>query len=212
MGFARILLVSVLLLSVVQSALVKHNRAEPLGWEILSEKDTTNVKSSITFYLKHKNVEILKATVGAVSYPYSPSYGKYLSRDQLADLISDETAIQKVMGWLYSQGVFKDQIELLHTKDVIKVRNLDITTIEKMMNVPLSLYKSKFTQDVIARSAYHYNVPTGIMQYIDVITGVSDFPTLFKRDKPFYNSYMDRINKAVIESDFGDLSSVSAPY
>eukprot|EP01112_Ceratiomyxa_fruticulosa_P005706 TRINITY_DN1655_c0_g1_i5.p1 TRINITY_DN1655_c0_g1~~TRINITY_DN1655_c0_g1_i5.p1 ORF type:complete len:736 (+),score=147.15 TRINITY_DN1655_c0_g1_i5:518-2725(+) len=192
MSSLRVLLLSIfaliVLVSCTQSSnLVAHNRGDYLGWEEIVQSGNLDesILTTITFYLKHRDVEEMKEMVKAVSYPKSQSYGKYLSREEVAKFVSQpQDVIEKVLSWIYQKGVPQENVELLHTKDVIKVRNLTPSMIESMMSVPLVLYKHNTKHITLARSPYHYILPDEISQHVDLVRGVSDFPIISSRNRP----------------------------
>ncbi|PNI79563.1 TPP1 isoform 3, partial [Pan troglodytes] len=84
-----------------------QRRTLPPGWVSLGRADPEE-ELSLTFALRQQNVERLSELVQAVSDPSSPQYGKYLTLENVADLVRPSPlTLRTVQKWLLAAGARK---------------------------------------------------------------------------------------------------------
>eukprot|EP01113_Clastostelium_recurvatum_P024683 TRINITY_DN2946_c0_g1_i1.p1 TRINITY_DN2946_c0_g1~~TRINITY_DN2946_c0_g1_i1.p1 ORF type:complete len:771 (+),score=171.84 TRINITY_DN2946_c0_g1_i1:2082-4394(+) len=180
MGACLLVLAFAYLTTLCQGLL--HDRAQHLGW---LEVDLPHPPSTITLYLKHSdNVQKLDTLVRSVSYPDSPAYGKYFTLEEISTLISPSQAqVDTIMDWLQTNGVRADQIELLASKDVIKVRRVPHEIVSLLFGVPMATYQHPRTKMIVTRSPHHYTLPRHVEPLLDLVRGVADFPMVAHKQR-----------------------------
>ena len=67
---------------------------------------------SVLFVVKHKNLDQLEQTALRVSDPFSKSYGKYLSRKQVDEMVDNKEARTLLSEWLLASGYLLDSPKL----------------------------------------------------------------------------------------------------
>ncbi|KAF6334558.1 tripeptidyl peptidase 1 [Rhinolophus ferrumequinum] len=76
----------------------------PPGWLSLGRVDPEE-ELSLTFALRQQNLEKLSELVQAVSDPSSPRYGKYLTLEDVAELVQPSSlTLHTVQKWLLAAG------------------------------------------------------------------------------------------------------------
>eukprot|EP00007_Cunea_sp_BSH-02190019_P008949 CAMPEP_0174239518 /NCGR_PEP_ID=MMETSP0417-20130205/14990_1 /TAXON_ID=242541 /ORGANISM="Mayorella sp, Strain BSH-02190019" /LENGTH=707 /DNA_ID=CAMNT_0015318467 /DNA_START=134 /DNA_END=2257 /DNA_ORIENTATION=- len=135
----------------------------------------------LTIFLRQRNLDELTALVHDVSHPRSPNYGRYLSQDELTDLISPSAeSLDVVSAFLLKNGA--TSMELVANRDVMRV-HLPLHRVEEIFSVRYTAFVAAHdAQHVIFRSAEHYRLPEQLLPHVDVVLGISDFtPTSVAR-------------------------------
>ncbi|KJE98114.1 hypothetical protein CAOG_08132 [Capsaspora owczarzaki ATCC 30864] len=127
--------------------------------------------------LQQSNVDIVNAKFHSVSNPQNADFGKFLTREELRQLVAPSAeTIESVVAWLSANNVVG--IEFTHSNDFIRVR-LTPAQIEQLFNVELFQYQSASNPEVsIVRSATHAVVPSVVAKYINLVHGFTHFPIL----------------------------------
>lgn len=146
------------------------------GWVKLDKvKPDTELK--ITFALKQENVEHLENILLKVSDPDSPFYGRYLTIEEITDLVSpSDEAIKIVQTWLKRKGVH--DCDLTMNRDFLECTLPCKTAEEILQGTVFSYFKHEKLSTPIIRSDSRYYVPSLISQYIDFVGGVHRFPNV----------------------------------
>eukprot|EP01097_Dermamoeba_algensis_P008398 TRINITY_DN55_c0_g1_i1.p1 TRINITY_DN55_c0_g1~~TRINITY_DN55_c0_g1_i1.p1 ORF type:complete len:592 (-),score=168.93 TRINITY_DN55_c0_g1_i1:198-1742(-) len=142
--------------------------------------------------MKQRNLEKLESVLMSVSDPDSENYGRHLSIEELSELIAPpKEAHDEVIAWLQERvnslgGSFSRHVQVRRNKvgDYMFVC-LPSYMAENIFKVQFSHFshRSDKTKKVgktqaILRSKIPYKLPTHLSQYVDSITGLSDFPLL----------------------------------
>ena len=146
------------------------------GWEQLDrvEKDTV---LELSFALKQENLDELEKLFWEVSNPDSPSYGKYLTTDEITEMIAPRySTVRVVEQWLKSHGV--TQCQLVANSDYVNCQ-MTRQTAERILTGAVFFYfrHDKHDQKVI-RSASRYYIHSYVAQYLDFVGGVHRFPAV----------------------------------
>ena len=102
----RAALVLCLALCVVSSLalVIKPTHKRPLGWK----RDGEPAKSHpirLQFALKQRNMDLVEETLLRVSDPREPTYGEWMSLEQLTEMIApSHSEVQLVLTWLENFG------------------------------------------------------------------------------------------------------------
>lgn len=149
------------------------------------------VKFSI--YLKQSNVAQLESLFWEVSNPLSTEYGKYLSMEQITDIVapSDES-ITDVIKWLNEKSV--NNIRLVQNKDVMVV-SAPASTVEDMFNIKLEVFYHKKSGKSIVRANTMYTLPSHLYDEVDFVLGLSNFP------KIDHNKHSSALTRAMAEEE-----------
>eukprot|EP00003_Mantamonas_plastica_P016728 TRINITY_DN2797_c0_g1_i1.p1 TRINITY_DN2797_c0_g1~~TRINITY_DN2797_c0_g1_i1.p1 ORF type:complete len:577 (-),score=172.75 TRINITY_DN2797_c0_g1_i1:76-1806(-) len=150
----------------------------PDGW-VQGEPADRDQEIVLTIALQGENDEELKNLVDEISDPFSPTYGDYLSVDQLIRLTSaPETTIAAVSEWLsefVSTSERNQRINLVDTGDVFHVK-LPVHAVEKMLQTQYFVYQHKDTGMQVVRGSNTYSVPVEVAKHIKFVGGVHRFP------------------------------------
>lgn len=123
-------------------------------------------KLSLTFALKQQNLERLSELVQAVSDPSSPRYGKYLTLEDVAELVQPSAlTLRTVQKWLSAAGA----------------RNCDSVTTQDFLTCWLSVRQAEWlllgaefhryvggpAKTHVIRSPHPYRLPQALAPHVD---------------------------------------------
>ncbi|XP_067157348.1 tripeptidyl-peptidase 1 [Apteryx mantelli] len=127
----------------------------------------------LTLALRQRGTERLAQFVDAVSDPRSPRYGRYLSLEQVRDLIQPSLAtLMAVLKWLQSQGV--GSCRSVSTLDFLECR-MPASTAERLLP-GAEFHRYVKGRRSVVRSPLPYNVPEELAEHIDFVGGLHRFP------------------------------------
>ena len=115
------------------------------------------------------------------SNPREPKYSQYLSREEIADILSPGGhREQLVRDWLQSQGFSAEQITGVETKDVIYLNAL-VGQVEEAFGVHYEVFQHVGPRArQLWRSPVPFSIPLAMKDHIQMIHGIHDFPPLRK--------------------------------
>jgi len=129
----------------------------------------------VTIALKQRNLDKLNAIFWSVSDPASPSYGKYLTNDEVTELVSaSPETLKTVISWLQQNEISGSQIEIGGNGDAIFV-TAPRRYVERLFKVNLQTYQAP-SGKILTRSIQPFRLPPNVARHVDVVLGVSDFP------------------------------------
>eukprot|EP01119_Soliformovum_irregulare_P003789 TRINITY_DN14857_c0_g1_i1.p1 TRINITY_DN14857_c0_g1~~TRINITY_DN14857_c0_g1_i1.p1 ORF type:complete len:713 (-),score=198.18 TRINITY_DN14857_c0_g1_i1:20-2158(-) len=168
----KTILHTILLFGLIAEVLAGHHHSGVNNWQRLNREDPeTQIKVKIA--LKQRNLDKLEATFWSVSDPDSPSYGKYLTAEQIGDMIAPaQECIDQVKQWLNEYGV--TEIDEVRTRDLL-VAKMSVGLAEKIFAVPMYRHVNAKGRHMI-RSTESYHLPSHVSQHIDLVLGISDLP------------------------------------
>jgi tripeptidyl-peptidase-1 len=146
------------------------------GWTEANIAVPSDAEMHLTIALKIRNADQLEAKFWSVSDPDNADYGKYMSLQQLADLIAPSASdIAVVRSWLNSHGI--TSIETVVTKDYLTVV-APVSVVEKMFEVEVRYFKNinRKSETMLLRSVVPYSIPKHLSNVIDVVFGLTSFP------------------------------------
>ncbi|PRP86479.1 hypothetical protein PROFUN_05261 [Planoprotostelium fungivorum] len=142
----------------------------PEGWSATQKRDGGDAPLTLTIALKQRNMEKLDLILTQVSDPTSPQYGRYLTREQVIDLVAPTSdSILQVTQWLRSQGASPTDIHLHESKDFIDV-TLSHSAAERMLETTFVSYIHTTGRRAV-KAANSYSVPHEISSLIDFVSG-----------------------------------------
>nr|KAF6394643.1 tripeptidyl peptidase 1 [Molossus molossus] len=160
-----------------------QRRTLPPGWVSLGRADPEE-ELSLTFALRQQNLERLSELVQAVSDPGSPRYGKYLSLEDVAELVRPSPlTLRTVQKWLLAAGA--RNCHSVITQDFL-------TCWMSVRQAELLLSGSEFHRYVggpaethVVRSPHPYQLPKALASHVDFVGGLHRFPpTSSLRQRP----------------------------
>jgi len=158
-----------------ERTVIYERSGAPRSW-ILQERapDTEFVVFNIA--LKQRNLDVLFAKVWEVSDPKNEEYGKHWTRDEVLSLVSPpERERAVVFEWIRSES--PSALDIVDVKDMVDAIRVvaNVRYVEKLFNTKMMRYKHK-TGDIRTRHMGEYSIPSEVNQYIDMVTGIADFP------------------------------------
>jgi len=125
--------------------------------------------------LKIQNEDILEEKFWAVSDPTNPSYAKYLTMKQVAEIISPaKSTVEDILTWLESFGV--TNIDIPYMSDYI-VAQVPVNIAEALLSTQFFYHQHKSGTQLI-RSSGPYYVPLSLSSHIEFVGGVLRFPKM----------------------------------
>ncbi|KYR00811.1 peptidase S8 and S53 domain-containing protein [Tieghemostelium lacteum] len=135
-----------------------------------------SVEVDLTIGIKQQNTKELEDFVMQVSQPDHQNYGKYLSFQEVKDMVSPEQeSIEAVQNWLESEGVTNHY--LTNSGDFIKA-SVSTGVAEKILDVKYHRFIHKQSKMSFIRSMDPYTVPDEVSKHIDFIGGVNHLPQM----------------------------------
>lgn len=146
------------------------------GWRIKHRVEPTKILQ-LTFAVKQRNTKTLERLLLEVSDPNSPIYGKYITVEEITNLVSpSRQALFVVTKWLSKHGV--ENCKGTMNKDFL-VCEMRRDTAENLLTGSVFYYfqHDEYRKTVI-RSPSRYYVPKPISKYLDFVGGLHRFPAL----------------------------------
>jgi len=146
------------------------------GWKMLDRVEPHKTLE-LSFALKQENIEQLEELFWEVSDPDSRIYGKYLTTDQITEMIAPSFETYSLIDkWLKNEGVV--DCDLVANKDYMNCR-MPCKLAEKVLTGAVFFYfrHDKYHKKVI-RSTSRYYIPEYIAENLDFVGGVHRFPAV----------------------------------
>lgn len=145
-------------------------------WRVADVADSSDSNLALVFAVKHANVDQLEELLMAVSDPYSPHRGKYLSGDQVRSLTTDRAALQTVVKFLV--GYSGVEVDSSSTESFIRVRATKEAA-ENMLGTQFTRFESEATGNIIYRTPAYF-LPEEVATAVDFVAGTVNFPSTTK--------------------------------
>eukprot|EP01126_Amoeba_proteus_P054977 TRINITY_DN6791_c0_g1_i9.p1 TRINITY_DN6791_c0_g1~~TRINITY_DN6791_c0_g1_i9.p1 ORF type:complete len:567 (+),score=95.77 TRINITY_DN6791_c0_g1_i9:777-2477(+) len=137
---------------------------------------------TITLHLRQNDFAAsCPSLLAAVSDPSSPTYGNYLSFEEIRALTWDEEAISVVEKFLDDNRIPKEQRTIAPNGEYIRVTT-NVGVIEKVFSAKFFNFQSVQRRKVIVRSE-SYTIPSELVDFVDTINGIRNFPVYSKHSK-----------------------------
>ena len=130
--------------------------------------------------VKQQNIDQLEHIFKQVSNPQHPNYGKYLTVDEITQLVQpSKDALNRLGIWLQEHNV---EFTMSGNNDLIKF----VTTLEKAEKLFQFEYKNyqHSSGRQHASSTGPYFLPSHLAQHVDYVTGILGFPEIRRSDNP----------------------------
>eukprot|EP01041_Mallomonas_annulata_P012195 gene12195-25619_t len=129
----------------------------------------------VLFAIKQNNLDKLESFLHEVSDPDSPKYGEFWTRDEVADLTSNQIGSNKV-----SEYLTKNNVEVFPTPygEFITAR-ASISKFEEIFNTKFSIFEHKDSKKHKIEQALRtdeYSIHVDILEHISTVFNVVDLP------------------------------------
>ncbi|XP_054254723.1 tripeptidyl-peptidase 1 [Indicator indicator] len=127
----------------------------------------------LTFALRQRGLGRLAQLIDAISDPHSPQYGKFLTLEQLRDLVQPSPGtLLAVLKWLQGHGV--ERCHSVTTLDFLDC-HMPASTAERLL--PGARFQRYVKGQLTAvRSPVPYTVPKELAPHLDFVGGLHRFP------------------------------------
>jgi tripeptidyl-peptidase-1 len=129
----------------------------------------------VVFALKHDAAKLkqLDTIFWEVSDPKHKNYGKYLSFEELGNLMAAPQAHIDIVGWYLTQFGVAGKIN--PNKDMIDA-DVPVATLEKMLNTKLGKFERMIDNQELIRATQAYYLPEEVAACVDIVGNLLDFP------------------------------------
>ncbi|NXP75341.1 TPP1 peptidase, partial [Ramphastos sulfuratus] len=144
----------------------------PPGWR-LAGAVSPGQDLQLTFALRQRGLGHLAQLVDAVSDPHSPQYGKFLTLEQLRDLVQPSPGtLLTVLKWLRGHGV--ERCHSVATLDFLEC-HMPASVAERLL---LGARFQRYVKGALSaiRSPLPYTVPEELAPHLDFVGGLHRFP------------------------------------
>ena len=183
------------------------------GWFASERCAAHHAPLNLTFMLHHSTTQItrLRNHLLTVSNPKSPSYGQYLTRDQLTQLVQVPKAVDAVREHLIASGVPDSAISTGVQQDSVTVRALPCMHAERLFATTIHQYSHVEKKRNVMRASSGYHLPRSLAPHVALVAPLVRLP---KTRKPQL-SEIKRASKGMAPeptsiSDSGASESVSS--
>lgn len=160
--------------------------------------DKEEVSIVLSIALKNQNLDTLSSFVAAVSDPRSASYGKYLTWEEVGEMVAPSPAsLARVGRWLRSNGV--DDFTSEGTGDFLAI-TLTIAEAERLLDTTfVAISRDTASPRVFYRSLTPYSVPSAVADDILFVGGVYGFSSLRPSAVTVATAAVDDVTPAVLK-------------
>lgn len=140
---------------------IRQPRTMPAGWAVDGERPVRETELvTLTFAIKQRNLDVLEKMFWAVSTPSSPEYGRFLSFEQIADLVRpDSEAVSILRDWLQSNGIDFARQRLSVSGDWLQV-DVSVAEAQELLQCRFIAFRHISASNIrIVRSLVPYYVP-----------------------------------------------------
>ncbi|NXA43660.1 TPP1 peptidase, partial [Eudromia elegans] len=144
----------------------------PQGWTPAGRVSASH-EVRLTLALRQRGTARLAHFVDTVSDPRSPHYGRYLSLEQVRELVQPSpAALMTVLKWLQGHGV--GSCSSVSTLDFLECR-MPASTAERLLP-GAEFHRYVKGRHSVVRSPLPYSVPEELAEHIDFVGGLHRFP------------------------------------
>ncbi|CEM02085.1 unnamed protein product [Vitrella brassicaformis CCMP3155] len=170
---------------VIDQVVVYRRTSAPPGWKQVSRAHPAQ-KMRLLIGLKQRNLDWLVETFYDVSDPQSPNYQNFLSSDQILDKVAPEPAVlEAVREWIESSylkhtavtaaAAGRRLLSFSPRRDSLAFEGT-VSLVEYLFGTEVHIFTHERRGESILRQMGPYSIPKAVLQHIDVIEGLSDFP------------------------------------
>ncbi|KAH8994681.1 subtilisin-like protein [Lactarius hatsudake] len=156
---------------------VKHSwNAVPENWENLGNP-LSGTTIDLYVALKAHRENALIDTLYQVSDPNHPRYGAYLSKDQVADLVSPPPGtLELVNSWLEYHGVPSSSVSMTHGGTTLTLSGMSIIQANALLGASYQLYRHVETNETVVRTV-GYALPAALHRLVQTVVPTTCFST-----------------------------------
>jgi tripeptidyl-peptidase-1 len=123
----------------------------------------------------------LERTFWEVSNPKHANYGKYLSRDEVTEMLAvPQDRVDRIQEYLGAHDC--TEINVAHNQDVVSVA-CPVSAIETALNTKLHFFTHPEHEDMqIVRASQHYHLPDHMFRDITMVGELLQFPLMKPKD------------------------------
>jgi len=146
----------------------------------------------VSFMLRHsaKQHQKLHDHLMAVSSPDHASYGKHLTRDELANLTAVPDGVETVTKYLAASGVHKSTIAISPTHDAVTVGELPCFLAETLFSTTIHHFKHNTYKMAVHRASKGYSLPESVAKHVRLVAPLARLPSIH------YNPHREKINSS----------------
>lgn len=138
----------------------------------------------VVFAIKKKNMNVIKETALERATPGSPNYQKWLSYDEVTEIVQNEEGYQAVMDWLKQ---FSD-ISISHItrrKDYIRA-SAQVSTWEEALNTTFYKYEDETYKNAGKSQKFYYrceeySVPENLDSHLKAVFNTAQAPPAYRK-------------------------------
>jgi len=154
--------------------IVEQLEEVPQGWSIGS-RPSPSTFMTFRLSISQPNMAIFEHIVIDLSTPGHPSYGQYMGREEIQNLLRPETAISdQILAWLYSENVSPENVEANGNWVTFKV---SASQAGRMLRAQYRYYHHHAMNSTVIRTLA-YSVPKDIHPHIQLIQPTTRFGDL----------------------------------
>ncbi|KAH9027655.1 subtilisin-like protein [Lactarius hengduanensis] len=156
---------------------IKHSwNAVPENWENLGNPlSGTTIDLYVALKAHRENALIDK--LYQVSDPNNPRYGKYLSKEQVAELVSPPPAtLEFVNSWLKYHGVPSSSVSMTHGGTTLTLSGVSIMQANALLGASYQLYRHVETNETVIRTV-GYALPAALHRLVQTVVPTTCFST-----------------------------------
>ncbi|KAH9172737.1 subtilisin-like protein [Lactarius sanguifluus] len=156
---------------------IKHSwNAIPENWESLGNPlDGITIDLFVALKAQHENALI--DTLYEVSDPSHPRYGAYLSKEQVAELVSPPPGtLELVNSWLEYHGVPSSSVSMTHGGTTLTLSGVSIIQANALLGASYQLYRHVETNETVVRTV-GYALPAALHGLVQTVVPTTCFFT-----------------------------------
>jgi tripeptidyl-peptidase-1 len=151
------------------SKVLYTSTAPPEGWVLVGPAQDEIV--SVKVALKQQNLDLLNQEYNARSDPDSEFYGKWLSIEEILDIVAPSIEDHnKVFDWLE-----QNQVRVVSLRDALHVE-ASATSMGRLFQVKMFHMRHLQSGRVVIRAIGQVVIPDSVVPYVQMITGLVDYP------------------------------------
>ncbi|KAH8983898.1 subtilisin-like protein [Lactarius hatsudake] len=156
---------------------IKHSwNAVPENWECLGNP-LSGTTIDLYVALKAHRENALIDTLHLVSDPNHPRYGRYLSDEQVAELVSPPPGtLELVNSWLEFHGVPSSSVSMTHGGTTLTLSGVSIIQANALLGASYQLYRHVETNETVVRTV-GYALPAALHGLVQTVAPTTFFST-----------------------------------
>ncbi|KAH9036795.1 subtilisin-like protein [Lactarius deliciosus] len=156
---------------------IKHSwNAVPENWESFGNP-LSGTTIDLYVALKAHRENALIDTLYQVSDPNHPRYGAYLSKEQVAELVSPPPGtLEFVNSWLEYHGIPSSSVSMTHGGTTLTLSGVSIMQANALLGASYQLYRHVETNETVVRTV-GYALPAALHRLVQTVVPTTFFST-----------------------------------